>query len=648
MSVLFYYEYFNDPLDPATGSTDLTATGLVNARLNASGQSFLRRPVYCGLVFNKPLPAGDNSTSCDGGAPTVAVGSGGPRSKGTTATIPLAINPNYWYTSAKVQYQDVTGAVTSGQPVIEPNGHPPDTDFANVAAVDGPTITALADLTKTDDVNVKVTALHACDKTYPDVIYEWQAVAQNYQITNYLDGNSPPILGNGLVLNTDREARYTVAGNPSADYNYHKASGYFYLACLPKVTTNTVAAKNGTSAVVGLTVTPRGVSGTDDTVDIEYGTDTTYGQSTPAISVPVAFAAKTIAVSINNLQPCTTYHYQAVATNPDPNAGGTSYGGDQTFTTTCSNFNQYQLPTANASASAIAEGSDGAMWFAENQLASVGRITTDGTITEYPTPSTNSSPWGITGGPDGDVWTAEQGDNQVAKIDPSQVVPGTPDGITEYPLPVGVSSTSGPSVIETGPDDALWFGAFADTGYVGRITTTGQVTTYPVPDGATPIAIAFGPNNTLWYIAEQGGFGPTELGSLNLSQATAGTSNGFTPTYSGLSTQLKGLALGPDGNIWVSDAGNNTIDMVTAQGAVTPYPIPTSGANPDGITAGPKGALWFSEASNGSIGEITTSGQITEYALPSGFGAPTYIASEPNGTLWFTEAFVNAIGSFTP
>ncbi len=611
---LSWYEYFG-PDGPGFD------TGLVQHDINSANTPELpqRQPAYCGVVFQYTLKS--NNSTCEGGAPGISIDGTVPPGANTTATVPLKINPRFWATTYEVDYQPLPAGTSASS-----SGYPPETDFAAGAyASKTGSITKLSELTAPQEVDVKLTGLQGCTaKAATGAVYEFRASAANYEV------NLPGSPGPG------GPATYEPTTRPP------EASGYI-ADCLPKVSTGLTTQLTATSAAVGLDLIPKG--STEDTYYVEYGTDTSYGQTTTPVTVSADFKAQSDAVPLATLQPCTTYHYQAVATNPDSD-GGTSYGGDQTFTTSC--FSQYPLPTANASAYAITEGSDGAMWFAENGLASVGRIASDGTITEYPTPSTNSSPWGITAGPDGDVWTAEQGDNQVAKIDPTQAVPGTSDGITEYPLPVGISTTSGPSVIEAGPDGALWFGAQADTGYVGRITTTGQVTTYPVPDGAVPIAIAFGPGNTLWYIAEQGGFGPTELGSLNLSQATPGTSDGFTPTYSGLSTQLKGIALGEDGNIWVSDAGNNTIDKVTPQGAITPYPIPTSGASPFGITSGADGALWFSEAGAGSIGEITTSGQITEYPLPSGSGAPTYIASEPNGTLWFTEAFVNAIGSFTP
>lgn len=97
----------------------------------------------------------------------------------------------------------------------------------------------------------------------------------------------------------------------------------------PTVTTGGAARITHTWAGVSGTVNPRGQS---TTYYFRYGTTTAYGlQSSPQNSgsgtVPVGVHA-----DIYGLTADTTYHYQLVAEN----AGGTSYGADQTLTTTSS------------------------------------------------------------------------------------------------------------------------------------------------------------------------------------------------------------------------------------------------------------------------------------------------------------------------
>jgi virginiamycin B lyase len=64
------------------------------------------------------------------------------------------------------------------------------------------------------------------------------------------------------------------------------------------------------------------------------------------------------------------------------------------------------------------------------------------------------------------------------------------------------------------------------------------------------------------------------------------------------------------------------------------------------ITVGPDHNLWFTEADGNKIGRITPSGSITEFpVLASGLYG---ITAGPNGNLWFTEGDANKIGCLTP
>ena len=79
-----------------------------------------------------------------------------------------------------------------------------------------------------------------------------------------------------------------------------------------------------------------------------------------------------------------------------------------------------------------------------------------------------SGPSGITAGPDGALWFTEYYAKKIGRISTAGV-------ITEYPVPSGKS----PAGITAEPDGALWFAEYR--GYkIGRITTAGEITEYPV------------------------------------------------------------------------------------------------------------------------------------------------------------------------
>jgi len=53
-----------------------------------------------------------------------------------------------------------------------------------------------------------------------------------------------------------------------------------------------------------------------------------------------------------------------------------------------------------------------------------------------------------------------------------------------------------------------------------------------------------------------------------------------------------GIAAGPDGNLWFTNLGNNSVGRVTPAGVVSNF-TGSGISDPFGIAAGPDGNLWF-------------------------------------------------------
>ena len=94
----------------------------------------------------------------------------------------------------------------------------------------------------------------------------------------------------------------------------------------PSLTTNAASNVTTSSAQINGTVNP---NGGNTTAYFQYGLTTSYGGATGSGSFGSGTSAIGIQSSLTSLASNTTYHYRAVATN----SGGTSYGGDVTFTT---------------------------------------------------------------------------------------------------------------------------------------------------------------------------------------------------------------------------------------------------------------------------------------------------------------------------
>lgn len=154
---------------------------------------------------------------------------------------------------------------------------------------------------------------------------------------------------------------------------------------------------------------------------------------------------------------------------------------------------------------------------------------------------------------------------------------------------------SWPDYIVAGPQGALWFSEF-DADKIGRITTAGQITEFPLPD-----------NN-----------------------------------------DIEGITAGADGNLWFTEPGQNNIGRMTPSGLVTAFPIGNGNPSPRGITAGPDGNVWYVEYYNSYIGRVTPAGKITRFQIPEPSSYPWDIATGSDGNLWFTESANNRIGRFDP
>jgi virginiamycin B lyase len=198
--------------------------------------------------------------------------------------------------------------------------------------------------------------------------------------------------------------------------------------------------------------------------------------------------------------------------------------------------------------------------------------------------------------------------------------------VTDYTDP----SINFPLRIAAGSDGALWF---TNTGSIGRISTSGTVTTYSDPD-IDPYWITAGPDGALWF--------------TNVNHESIGriTTSGTITTYPDPSIDSAyGITTGPDGALWFTNVVNDSIGRITTTGTVTHYTDPSI-VHPTDIAAGPDGALWFTNDGANSIGRITTTGTVTHYTDPS-IEQPYAIAAGPDGALWFTNEHNDSIGRIT-
>jgi len=254
----------------------------------------------------------------------------------------------------------------------------------------------------------------------------------------------------------------------------------------------------------------------------------------------------------------------------------------------------------------ITAGPDGAMWYANQSTALIGRIDMNGAVTKFPAADT---PQAITTGPDGNLWYSLQ---------PGRIARMTPLGAhTEFPLPT--SSASSYSMV-AGPDGNLWF-TEADSGRIGRITTSGTIAEFPLPTATEWIgSIAAGSDGNLWFTEPK----LNRIGRIT----TSGAVTEFDLPAAGIGPG--DITSGPDGNLWF--LGTYPADVagrITPNGDIQVFPIPSFF---DRIVAGPDGNLWL--AGYGALSRLTTSGEITQFPVEALYSSVAGLAIAPDGAFW--------------
>ena len=293
-------------------------------------------------------------------------------------------------------------------------------------------------------------------------------------------------------------------------------------------------------------------------------------------------------------------------------------------------------PRVSAVEAELTVGADGNVWFTDPDANLVGKVTPRGVVTEFHL--SDFGPRAIAAGPEGNLWVtvgAAGGSPAIDRIT-------TSGQVTRFALPNDIAQAES---ITVGPDGNLWFAEdiySPNSEAVVRLTPSGQFTEFRIPyEGFSAVmeGIAPGPDGNL-YFAHNGYLGKaTPSGALTDLIAPAGVA----------------VTSGPDGNIWSVGTRYNQqtgevmsayVERITPAGAVTTFDLPSRDAAPQSITRGRDGNLWFTEPGINKIARVTTGGKITEFTAPSAASEPGGITAGPDGNIWFTELGSNHIARY--
>ena len=270
---------------------------------------------------------------------------------------------------------------------------------------------------------------------------------------------------------------------------------------------------------------------------------------------------------------------------------------------------EFPVTTPSGLLGGIAAGSDGAIWFTEESAGKIGRIDPNTQIvTEFPV---FGSPEKIITGPDGNLWFIAASPNDTGDFYECFDVN---DDQIKYSRPGG-SSIAG---IAVGQDGGIWYSSYGGDAYLTKIDpSTGGTSESFYTGSYVANNLVLGPDGALWGTSDQsqGTGGAYPDGVIGGSIQRFDTSTRTTTYYPLADYQCdpQGIVLGPDGAIWFTETAygiGNKIGRIDPYTHVinefeVPYKFPYGfGSEPYELALGPDGAVWFTENGSNTIGRI--------------------------------------------
>jgi len=221
----------------------------------------------------------------------------------------------------------------------------------------------------------------------------------------------------------------------------------------------------------------------------------------------------------------------------------------------------------------------------------------------------------------GTVALAGVGQGAMANLDPG-VWTAYGSGFTK-PYSVSVDATGDLVVADEGAGKVFWIPAGSPAGTAPTSIGSGF---------AEPAATAFDANGNL-YIADFSNNEIFEIPNVSgtLAPASQSTLIPATAVFDGIAlNEPSGLAVGPDGRLYIADLGNSRVvsyDLITGQTAV---PI-TGLKNPWGVAVDASNNIYVADTGNGNV--LVDMAGVQSTVTPPGITSPWGIAVDPSGSL---------------
>ncbi len=336
--------------------------------------------------------------------------------------------------------------------------------------------------------------------------------------------------------------------------------------------------------------------------------------------------------------------------------GGTSILRSQLSPVTFGAVTEYPLPQPSRWSNGITVGPDGSVWFGEESVPGVARLSPNGTLVEYPWPSAGwttkgscgykTGIWGVKVW-NGLVWGTDAEENALVGVDPGSGRATVVNTTGRAPQPYSLAASS---------DGALWFTTESLTAKLGRLTPDLNLTVFDVQGlgGEVPIQVAF-VNSTYAYMVALNPLDPPYGHLYAFDPQAAGGS--IEPVRLGGSFRVvEPTSVSASGGlVWMTQHGTSSITSFDpASGNWTVFPTTTVGfvstTLPYFVEAGGD-LVWFNEHYANRIALLNTSTfTLTEFSeanppVENGSLIQNDLTiARGGGGLWFTSTTGNYVG----
>ena len=251
-------------------------------------------------------------------------------------------------------------------------------------------------------------------------------------------------------------------------------------------------------------------------------------------------------------------------------------------------------------------------------------------------------PWSVAVSPLGYLYVADEDRQVIRRVDPHGVITTLAGGVTNPFVDGGAGPTTGIGFVTSvaiSPDGEVYF---ANQRLVGRIDAGDSVHLVPTSPVHYPTSLCFAPDGTL-YISDTFDDwvwkrAPDGTLSVYAGQGTPGfTGDGGAATGADLRYPV-GLALDSGGNLYIADAGNNRIRRVDARSHVISTIAGRSGTYgfggdggpasdallslPHGVAVAPDGDVYIADTGNDRVRRVDAKTHVI--TTVAGTGMPAY------------------------